>query len=202
MLATRHVADRFDELENVLGLLVPALERLRDGQVRQREVIVQGDLRPLLVITAELDEAGRCVAGLEQRRRSIQAALEAELGATGLRALAAHADPVHRARLFVLLDQLGAVVPRLQEDGRRNAALLDWAAELARRTRVTLERLSGADSLYDPIKARRKLAAQRALARPTSAPASRATPAAGPAASTESASTESATTPAATTEAP
>src|SRR5918998_3385103 len=104
MLAPRRVADLFDELESVLGLLVPALERLHDSQVRQPEVIVQGDLRPLLVITAELDEAGMPVAGLEQRRQAIQAELEAELGATGLRALAAHADPARRARLFTLLD--------------------------------------------------------------------------------------------------
>ena len=171
MLATQHVADRFDELESVLGLLVPALDCLHDGQVRQREVIVQGDLRPLLVITAELDDAGTRVAGLEQRRQAIQGALEAELGVTGLRALAAHADPARRARLFVVLDQLGTVVPRLQDEGRRNTALLDSAADLARRTRVSLERLSGADSLYDPLKARRKLVAQRALARPTSPPA-------------------------------
>ena len=172
MLATRNAADRFDDLETVLGLLVPALERLHDGQVRQRDVIVQGDLRPLLMITAELDDAGSRVAGLEQRRQTVQEALEAELGVTGLRALAAHADPARRAGLLVLLDRLGTVVPRLQDEGRRNAALLDSASDLARRTRVTLERLSGADSLYDPIKARRKLAAQRALARPASALAS------------------------------
>ena len=196
MLATRRVADLFDELETVLGLLVPALERLHDGQVRQREVIVQGELRPLLVVTAELDDAGTRVAGFEGRRRAIQEALEAELGATGLRALAEHADPARRARLLVLLDQLGTVVPRLQEDGRRNAALLDSAADLARRTRVTLERLSGADSLYDPIKARRKLAAQRAVARPASAPDSPATPSAATSlAATSSAATQSRSAP-------
>ena len=198
MLATRHVAGRFDELEGVLGLLVPALERLHDGQVRQREVIVKGDLSPLLVITAELDESGRRVANLEQRRQVIQAELEMELGATGLRALAALADPARRARLFVLLDQLGTVVPKLREEGRRNAALLDSAAGLARRTRVTLERLSGADSLYDPRKARRTFAAQRALARPMSAPSTTA-----PARSSASATTsKAAATQPAATEAP
>lgn len=177
MLATDHVNARFDELEMALALLVPALERLHEGQVRQRAVIVRGDLRPLLAITAELDDASVRVERLEQRRRAIQASLEAELGVEGLRALVARADTAHRGRLLVLLDQLGTVVPNLQEQGGRNAALLGSAIDLARRTRATLERLSGTNATYDPLKARRTLAARRGTARsaspspPTSAPA-------------------------------
>ena len=168
MLATSHIYARFDELQTTLSLLVPALERLHDSQVRQRDVILQGDLRPLLAITAELDDASGRVEGLEQRRRAIQGSLETELGVHGLRELIAHADSARRARLLVLLDQLGTVVPRLQEQGGRNSALLGSALDLARRTRATLERLSGANATYDPLKARRKLAARRVDARPAS----------------------------------
>lgn len=165
MLATSPMNARFDELETALGLLVPALERLYEGQVRQRDVIVQGDLRPLLAITAELDDVGARVTGLEARRQAIQDSLEAELGVHGLRELADRAGAEHRARLLVLLERLGAVVPRLQEQGRRNAELLGSAIDLARRTRVTLERLINVSAIYDPLKARRKAVAQRAAAR-------------------------------------
>jgi len=169
MLATSPVNARFDELETALGLLVPALERLYEGQVRQRDVIVQGELRPLLAVTAELDDASARVNGLEGRRRAIQESLEVELGARGLYEVADRAGDARRARLLVLLERLGAVVPRLQEQSRRNADLLGSAIDLARRTRITLERLGGVNAIYDPMKARRKAVAQRDAARAAAA---------------------------------
>jgi hypothetical protein len=166
MLATSPVAEHFAELEAALGLLVPALERLHDAQVRQRGAIASGDLRPLLASMAELDDAGLRVAGLEARRRAAQDALEAHFRTSGLRELAARADEARRARLLVLLDRLADVVPGLREQGRRNAALLDSALDMTRRTRAQLEKLSGANALYDPRMARRNHAARRAATPP------------------------------------
>jgi hypothetical protein len=54
--------------------------------------------------------------------------------------------------------------------------LLDAAISAARRTRQVLERLSGADNTYDPVKARRQHAAMRARAALALAPGYEETP--------------------------
>jgi hypothetical protein len=160
--ATPHVAD----LEAVLVPLVPALERLHSAQVEQRRVVVSGDLSAMLTVNATIEETSARIALLEQRRQAVQTALEGELGVQGLRAVLVTAaiPSTDRARLGQLLMQVARLVRDLREQGRRNADLIAAACDAARRTRKTLERLSGADNTYDQVKARRMMAARRTVA--------------------------------------
>lgn len=150
-------------LEAVLEPLVPALERLHEAQVEQRRVIVGGDLTSIASANATIEEASARVATLEQRRQLAQEALEAQLGVQGLRAIinTADIDPADRERLGQQLGQVARLVRVLREQGRQNAELLEAAIGLARKTRSTLERLSGTQPTYDPVKTRRQLAAHR-----------------------------------------
>jgi hypothetical protein len=160
------VSPRLADLEAVLVPLVPALERLHEAQLEQRRVVVAGDLGAIVVVTTTIEETSARIALLEQRRQSIQAELEAELGAQGLRnvLMAAAIPPTDRARLGQLLAQVARLVRELREQGRQNADLLAAAMDVARRTRKIVERLSGADNTYDPVKARRQVAARRTRA--------------------------------------
>jgi flagellar FlgN protein len=153
-------------LEAVLVPLVPALERLHDAQVEQRRVIVGGDLTSIVTANTTIEAASARVATLEHRRQTIQEQLEASLGVQGLRAVleTATVDPADRTRLGQQLGHVAQLVRTLREQGRQNAELLDAAIKLARRTRVTLERLGGTEPTYDSVKTRRHLAAQRARA--------------------------------------
>jgi len=157
---------RLATLEAVLVPLVPALERLQNAQVEQRRVVVAGDLRAMLAVNTTIEESSARIAILEQRRRTIQAELESELGVQGLREVlkVAAIAPSDRARLGQLLVQVARLVRELREHGRRNADLLSAAIDAARRTRQNLERLTGAETTYDPVKARRTYAARRARA--------------------------------------
>jgi hypothetical protein len=160
--ATPHLAN----LEAVLVPLVPALERLQNAQLEQRRVVVAGDLKAMLAVNTTIEESSARIAFLEQRRQAIQAELESELGVQGLRAVlkVAAIAPSDRARLGQLLVQVARLVRDLREQGRRNADLLGAAIDAARRTRQNLERLTGADNTYDPVKARRAYATRRARA--------------------------------------
>jgi hypothetical protein len=157
---------KLSDLEAVLVPLVPALERLQSAQVEQRRVVVAGDLGAMLAVNATIEETSARIALLEQRRQAVQADLEEELGVQGLRSVlrAADIEPSDRQRLGQMLVQVTRLVKDLREQGRRNADLLGAAIDAARRTRQTLERLSGADNTYDQVKARRMLAARRACA--------------------------------------
>jgi hypothetical protein len=157
---------RLSELEAVLAPLVPALERLHDAQLEQHRVVVAGDLGKMVAINTAIEETSARIALLEQRRMALQAELEAELGVQGLRAVlkAAAIPPSDRQRLGQQLVQVARLVRTLREQGRRNADLLQAAIGAAGRTRQVLERLSGAKNTYDPVKARRFQAAQRARA--------------------------------------
>src|SRR3954468_2997224 len=159
-------APKLSDLEAVLVPLVPALERLQNAQVEQRRVVVAGDLSAMLAVNTTIEETSARIALLEQRRQAIQNELEDELGVQGLRSvLIASAIPsTDKARLGQLLVQVARLVRDLREQGRRNADLLGAAIDAARRTRQTLERLTGADNTYDQVKARRMLAARRACA--------------------------------------
>ena len=166
---------RLADLEAVLVPLVPALERLQGAQLEQRRVVVAGDLKAMLHVNTTIEETSARISILEQRRQAIQTELESELGVQGLRAVivAAAITPSDRARLGQLLVQVARLVRELREQGRRNADLLSAAIDVAQRTRNNLERLSGADTTYDPVKARRVQAARRArvsLARGTMPP--------------------------------
>ncbi len=154
------------DLEAVLVPLVPALARLHDAQVEQRRVVVAGDLTSIVAANATVEEASARVASLEQRRQAAQAELEAALGVQGLRSVlaASTVDPSDRARLGRLLGQVARQVRALREQGRQNGELFQAAIDLARRTRLALERLGGAEATYDPVKSRRQLAARRAQA--------------------------------------
>lgn len=154
------------DLEAVLVPLVPALERLHGAQLEQRRLVVAGDLGAMVSVNATIEETSARIAGLEHRRQMIQSQLEAELGVHGLRAVlkAAQIPSADRSRLGALLVQVARMVRELREQGRQNAELLAAAVDLARRTRLTLERLSGVESTYDPVKARRLQAARRARA--------------------------------------
>jgi hypothetical protein len=164
--APGETSTRLAELEAVLVPLVPALERLHSAQLEQRRVVVAGDLSAMLAVNATIEETSARIAVLEQRRQSVQAELEAELDVQGLRAvlMVAAVVPTDRARLGQLLVQVSRLVRELREHGRRNADLLDAAIDAARRTRQTLERLSGVDNTYDTVKARRLQAARRVRA--------------------------------------
>ena len=157
---------RLAELEAVLVPLVPALERLHQAQHEQRRVVVTGDLGGIIVTTTTIEETSARIALLEQRRRTIQTELETELGVQGLRAVlkAAAIPPTERARLGQLLMQVARLVRDLREQGSRNADLLSAAIDVAARTRRIVERHSGADSIYDPVKARRNSVARRGRA--------------------------------------
>jgi hypothetical protein len=157
---------RLADLEAVLVPLVPALERLQGAQIEQRRVVVAGDLKAMLFVNTTIEETSARIAILEQRRQAIQTELESELGVQGLRAVITTAAiaPSDRARLGQLLVQVARLVRDLREQGRRNADLLSAAIDVAQRTRHNLERLSGADTTYDPVKARRLQAARRARA--------------------------------------
>ncbi|MGE3910321.1 MAG: flagellar export chaperone FlgN [Chloroflexota bacterium] len=154
---------RLAQLEAVLEPLLPALERLHQAQLEQRRVVVAGDLGGIVVATTTLEETSARVALLEQRRQAIQTELEAEFGVQGLRAVlvAAAIPPADRARLGQLLGQVSRLVRDLRDQGNRNAELLSAAIDVAHRTRKIVERRSGADSIYDPVKARRQMAARR-----------------------------------------
>lgn len=169
MMAATGIGDatlRLADLEAVLVPLVPALERLQGAQLEQRRVVVAGDLKAMLSVNTTIEETSARIAILEQRRQAIQTELEADLGVQGLRAVitAAAIVPSDRARLGHLLVQVARLVRDLREQGRRNADLLSAAIDVAQRTRHNLERLSGADTTYDPVKARRLQAARRARA--------------------------------------
>lgn len=159
------VSPRLADLEAVLVPLVPALERLHGAQLDQRRIVVDGDLKAIAAVNTTIEETSARIALLEQRRQTVQAELEDALGVQGLRAVlkAAAIDPSDRARLGQLLVQVTRLVRELREQGRRNAELLDAAIGAARRTRHVLERLSGADNTYDPVKARRRHAARAPL---------------------------------------
>ena len=163
---TGGVTHRLADLEAVLVPLVPALERLHAAQIEQRRVIVAGDLSAMIATNTAIEETSARIALLEQRRQAIQSELEGELGVGGLRAVlkAAAIPSSDRARLGQLLVQVARLVRELREQGKRNAELLDAAIGAARRTRQVLERLSGADTTYDPKKARRQQAAMAARA--------------------------------------
>jgi hypothetical protein len=151
---------RLAELEAALAPLVPALERLSEAQVEQRRAIVEGDLASIAAANAAIEEASARVASLEQRRQSAQTDLEGELGVQGLRAVlsAAPLDSADRTRLGRLLGQVARQVRALREQGRQNGELFQAAIELARRSRLTLERLRGADATYEPVKHRQQAA--------------------------------------------
>jgi hypothetical protein len=158
---TPEIADatpRLAALEAVLVPLVPALERLHGAQLEQRRVVVAGDLGAMLTVNTTIEETSARIALLEQRRQAVQTELEEELGVQGLRAVltAAAISPTDRARLGQLLVQVARLVRELREQGRRNADLLAAAIDVAHRTRRTLERLTGADTTYDPVTARRQ----------------------------------------------
>jgi hypothetical protein len=157
---------RLADLEEILVPLVPALERLHTAQAEQRRVVVDGNLSAMLAVNATIEETSARIALLEQRRQAVQTELEEELGVQGLRSvlLAAEIPPTDRQRLGQMLVQVARLVQGLREQGRRNADLLSAAIDAARRTRQTLERLSGADNTYDQVKTRRMLAARRACA--------------------------------------
>jgi len=154
------------ELEAVLAPLVPVLERLHEAQREQRRVVVAGDLGAMVVVNTTIEETSARIALLEHRRMAIQAELEEELGVQGLRAVlkTAAIPGSDRARVGRLLVQVARLVRGLREQGRRNADLLQAAIGAASRTRQVLERLSGADNTYDPVKARRLHAARRVRA--------------------------------------
>jgi hypothetical protein len=160
------VTHRLADLEAVLTPLVPALEQLHTAQIEQRRQVVAGDLSAMVTVNTAIQDTSARIALLEERRQSIQAELEAELGVQGLRAvlMAAAVAPPDRARLGQLLVQVTRLVREIREQGRRNATLLDAAIGAAQRTRQVLHRLSGADNTYDPVKARRQQAAMRARA--------------------------------------
>jgi hypothetical protein len=170
---------RFADLEAVLISLVPALEQLQRAQIEQRRVVVLGDLSAMLKVNTTIEETSARIALLEQRRQNIQAELEGELGVEGLRAVlkAAAIDPADRSRIGHLVVQVTRLVRDLREQGQQNARLLDAVIGAARRTRQVLERLSGADNTYDPVKARRQHAAMRARAALALAPGYEETPA-------------------------
>jgi hypothetical protein len=157
---------RLADLEAVLTPLVPALEQLQRAQIEQRRVVVLGDLSAMLEVNTTIEETSARIALLEQRRQSIQAELEGALGVAGLRAVlkTAAIAPADRTRVGRLVVQLSRLVRDIREEGQQNARLLDAAIGAARRTRQVLERLSGADNTYDPVKARRQHAAMRARA--------------------------------------
>lgn len=165
---SRGVRPRLAELEAVLAPLVPALEALHAAQLEQRTVVVAGDLSAMVVVNTRIEETSARIALLEQRRQAVQAELEEELGVQGLRAVlkAAAIPPTDRARLGQRLVQVARLVRTLREEGRRNTALLDAAVDAAQRTRLVLERLSGKDTTYSPVKARRQQAALRQQAAP------------------------------------
>jgi hypothetical protein len=160
---TGEVSPRLADLEAVLVPLVPALERLHEAQLEQRRVVVAGDLGAIVVVTTTIEETSARIALLEQRRQSIQAELEAELGVEGLHdVLKVAAIPSSdRARIGQLMMQVARLVRGLREQGRQNAELLGAAMDVARRTRRIVERHTGADTTYDPVKARRQVAARR-----------------------------------------
>ena len=157
---------RFADLEAVLIPLVPALEQLQRAQIEQRRVVVIGDLSAMLKVNTTIEETSARIALLEQRRQAIQAELEGELSVEGLRAVlkTAAIAPADRSRIGHLVVQVIRLVRDLREQGQQNTRLLDAAIGAARRTRQVLERLSGADTTYDPVKARRQHAAMRARA--------------------------------------
>jgi hypothetical protein len=163
---TGNVTHRLADLEAVLTPLVPALEQLHAAQVEQRRLVVAGDLSAMVTINTAIQDTSARIALLEQRRQSIQAELEAELGVQGLRAVLTSpaVAPPDRARLGPVLVPITRLVRDLREQGRSNAALLDAAIGAASRTRQVLARLSGADNTYNPVKARRQHAAMRARA--------------------------------------
>ncbi|MCC7370283.1 MAG: flagellar export chaperone FlgN [Chloroflexi bacterium] len=163
---TGGAAFRLAELEAVLTPLMPALERLQQAQREQRQVVVTGDLGAIVVTTTVIEESSARIALLEGRRQVIQNDLEAELGVQGLRSVLQAADiaPSERVRLGQMLTKIARLVRELREQGARNAELLSAAIDVAHRTRRIVERRSGADSIYDPVKARRQLAARRGYA--------------------------------------
>jgi hypothetical protein len=164
---TGNVAHRLADLENVLVPLVPALEQLHTAQIEQRRLVVAGDLSAMVTINTAIQDISAKIGLLEQRRQSIQAELEAELGVQGLRAvlMTARVAPSDRARIGQVLVQVTRLVREIREQGRSNAALLDAAIGAASRTRQVLARLSGADNTYNnPVKARRQQTAMRARA--------------------------------------
>jgi hypothetical protein len=163
---TGNVAHRVADLEAVLTPLVPALEQLHAAQVAQRRLVVSGELGAMVTINTTIQDTSARIAVLEQRRQSIQAALETDLGIEGLRAvlMAAPVPSPDRDRVGQVLVQISDLVRDIREQGRSNAALLDVAIGAASRTQKVLARLSGADNTYDLTKARRKQAAMRARA--------------------------------------
>ncbi len=158
------VPHRLADLESVLTPLVPALEQLHTAQIEQRRLVVAGELGAIVTITTTIQDTSARIAQLEVRRQAIQSELEAGLGVQGLRAvlLSSPIAQVDRARLGQLLVQVTRLVREIRQQGQKNAALLDAAIGAAQRTRKVLERLSGADNTYDPVKARKTALRARA----------------------------------------
>ena len=127
----------------------------------------------MISINTTIEETSARIALLEQRRQAIQTELEAELGVQGLRAvlMAAAIPPSDRARLGQLLVQVARLVRDLREQGQpqRRAAGRRHRRGRSGRGR-SLERLSGADNTYDPVKARRQQAAHARPREPRAGP--------------------------------
>ena len=148
---------RLAELERTLGQVVPVLATLYDHNVAQRQALAEGDLRRVITLTAEHEDAAARLGALEQRRAALQQSLEGSLGVSGLREIVAagSADQADRVRFLSLLDEVGQGVARLREAQNQSAALLGSAIETARRTRSQFERLAGVQASYSPAAARR-----------------------------------------------
>ncbi|MCC7105644.1 MAG: hypothetical protein IT307_10910, partial [Chloroflexi bacterium] len=110
------------------------------------------DLQALLLLTVEQEQAGARLAQVEQERAKLQAALVSagtREGERGLRALVARtATSPRRERLVVLLDEVRLAVAELRVRHARAAELLGASAELAQRSRLFLQRLTGAEPAY------------------------------------------------------
>jgi hypothetical protein len=137
------------QLAATLEQLVPTLGRLSDLVVQQRQAVTEGDLDRLLALTTDQEAATARLATLEERRHSLQTALETVLDVQGLHAIA-EADRAQRpdSALPGQVDALRHGVVRLHEENQRAAALLAAASELAGRTRVFLARLLGEEVAY------------------------------------------------------
>jgi hypothetical protein len=143
---------QFAELETTLGQLVPALARLSELLVLQRQAVAAGDLDRLLALTTDQELASARLATLEARRDGLQSGLEGALGVQGLDALAQADRAAYAASgLPELVDALRFEVVRLHQENRRAAELLAAATELASRTRTFLERLTGHDAGYPAL---------------------------------------------------
>lgn len=124
----------FDELERLLGLLVTEQRKLHALLVQQRQAMTKLDHRGIERLVSEQEQVRSRIASAETRRRSVtvQVARDLRMNVQGepsiSQLMAATPEPLRRARLQVVRDELRQTLQLLAEEshvtGRLAGAVL------------------------------------------------------------------------------